>query len=121
MADITLRQGEGAVKEFSGTGPVARADGVPLDPSEVANFLLYVSYEGGPLEVVSAVDLVDTTSDGVWNGSFTQPVAVDAIGAGNYAYHMTSVDTDGRESIPSNVVTLEVLPPLVAPNPPVIS
>lgn len=121
MTDKTYRQGEGAVHHFTGEGPTARKDGVPLAQNEVAGFNLYITDDAGAVEVVNNVQLQDTTDDGVWNGTFTVPVDVDSITSGVYIYHMTTMGTGGKESDPSNTVRLEILPPLAPPNPPVLT
>lgn len=120
MADLTYRQGEGQIKTFTGTAPTARSDGTPLPAGEVDSFNLYVNYDGN-IEKISGVELIDDSNTPEWDGSFTKPVEIDAIGVGTYSYHMTTVDTGGRESLPSNTVTMEVLPTLMQPNPPTIS
>ena len=119
--DKTYRQGEGTTHTFSGTGPTTRADGTPLAESEVASFNLYITDSTGAVEVINDVQLLDVIDDGVWEGTFTATVEVDAIAAGVYTYTTTTVGTSGKESTPSNAIRIEVLPPLAAPNPPIMT
>lgn len=121
MLDKTYRQGEGTTHTFAGQGPTTREDGTPLAENEVAGFNLHILDPNGDTEVISNVQLQDAVADGVWEGSFTATVDVDAITPGVYIYYMTTVGTGGKESAPSNSVRVEVLPPLANPNPPIMT
>ena len=103
------RQGKGEIRVISATAPTQRADGTALPESEISHYNWYMSYENGPV-LVQATTLVD--------GEFTDDIDVDTVGAGVYSIWYRTVDTEGNESIDSNTLTLEILLPLAAPNPP---
>lgn len=77
--------------------PIQREDGSTLTAAEIANFNLYVN--GVNTQSIPGTDNV---------------FSID-LGPGSYDLNMTTVDTDGRESVYSNTLT-QVIPAL--PNPP---
>ena len=103
------RQGFGEIRVISATAPTERADGTPLPISEIDRYDWYIEYNGGTV-TQSTTQLV--------NGEFTEAVDVDTVGAGTYRLWYRTIDTDGRESVDSEVLSLEILPPLAVPNPP---
>lgn len=108
-----LRQGEGIVRVIKGTPPTDRADGTPLDPSEISHYNWYISYNGGDPVLAGVTQLV--------NGEFTESFNVDDQEAGAYVFYYTTVDTQvpPKESEMSNGLEILVLVPfLAAPNPP---
>lgn len=115
MADLLYTQGTGAHKWFKGTPPTTREDGTSLPPTEIDHYNLYVSYNGGPAEVIENDVILS-------NGTFSASINVDAIASGLYSYTMTTVDTGGVESEHSNMVTMEVrAAPLSPPLPPTLT
>lgn len=113
----TYRQGYGHTKTISALGPVAREDNTPLDKSEIAHFLRYLSYEGGE-PVIQPVTLVEDPITTGYDGSFDEVIDIDSQTPGVYQYWYRTVDTDGRQSRDSEVLTLGILPPLALPLPP---
>ena len=103
------RQGFGEIRTISAVAPTERADGTPLSAAEIERYDFYLQYEGGAITQLP-VQLVD--------GVFTEGVDIDTVGAGTYSIWYRTVDTDGRESIDSAVLALDILPPLAVPNPP---
>jgi hypothetical protein len=103
------RQGNGEIRIISAIAPTERSDGTPLSNAEISHYDWYIQYEGGT-PLVQATQLVD--------GKFTDSVDVDTVGAGTYSIWYRTVDTEGRESIDSDILSLEILAPLTAPNPP---
>ena len=105
----TYRQGFGHIKTVSATAPTERSDGTPLSAGEIDYYARFLTFDGGqPVE--QAVALV--------NGAFDEQIDIDAATPGIYEYWYQTVDTDGRRSVDSERVTLEILVPLVAPSPP---
>jgi len=103
------RQGTGELRIISATAPTQRSDGTPLTPAEISHYNWSISYQG-EMAVVQPTQLID--------GKFIDAVDVDTVAAGTYTIWYTTVDTDGRESTNSDILTLTILPPLTAPNPP---
>lgn len=104
------RQGLDYVRIFKGTAPTERADGTPLDQSEISHYIRFAKYNGNIEEM--DVQLV--------NGQFSESLAVDNVGLGVYEYWYRTVDTEGRQSVDSNVLSFEVLAPLANPLPPLV-
>lgn len=107
-----LRQGEGVFRNVAATAPTERADGTPLAPGEIDHYLWTLQLEGGATAEPIAVLLID--------GQFSEPFDPDQGAPGVYNLSYQTVDTGGRTSVPSSTLTIEVLAPLAAPNPPVI-
>jgi hypothetical protein len=105
-----IRQGYEHVRVITATAPTERSDGTPLDPSEISHYLWYITGAKTGLVAPIAVQLV--------GGAFSESFDVDAADPDTYDIYYTTVDTEGRESIPSSSLVLEILPPLAAPNPP---
>lgn len=104
----SIRQGHGTIHTFTGTAPTTRADGTPLGLNEISHYVRTVTGPTG----VEEMDVMLTA------GSFSEPLAVDVLMPGIYTITMRTVDTDGRQSVESEVVTMEILAPLAPPNPP---
>lgn len=79
--------GEG-VADLRWVVPVEREDGTGLSPSEIAGFRIYYSTESGHYS--NAVVIDDHTA--------TQAMLDDVL-SGTYFVVMTTVDTEGRESV----------------------
>lgn len=107
---MPIRQGFGTIRTISADAPTQRSDGRPLDPSEIGHYNWYMGFDGAPRTLIGAVNLVQ--------GNFTEAIDVDSQEPGQYVLHYTTVDTEGRESVPSNILTIEIMSPLAAPNPP---
>lgn len=108
-----LRQGNGTVRTIHAQAPTQRDDGTPLAPSEVSHYNWYIKYNNGAVSPPHATQLV--------NGEFTDSFDVDSQTAGTYQFYYTTVDTQipQQESVPSNILEIEILVPLLAaPNPP---
>lgn len=103
-------QGTGEQRIISATPPVARTDGATLPVEEISHYNWFMGFDGSPPELVGTTQLV--------NNEFTEAVDVDSTPVGLYELHYTTVDTEGRESVPSNVLVIEILPPIANPNPP---
>lgn len=110
MIAHTLRQGTGAVHMFTGEAPTTRTDGTPLAPEEISHYVRTVTSALGTEEMI--VNLVA--------GAFSEPVAIDAVAADAYTYTYRTVDVNGLESVESEAVLLDILPPLAPPNPPIV-
>jgi len=122
MMGSIFRQGNGEVKKFRALGPISREDGEALAISEIANYIRYVEWLDSdgtihPTETM-VVNLVEDASTPEYDGEFDEIVDIDAIGLGLYKYWYRTVDTDGRESVDSEVVSFEVASPLTIPLPP---
>lgn len=107
-----LRQGEGVTRPIGATAPTERADGTALAPGEISHYLWTLQLQGGVKAEPIAVDLVD--------GKFSEEFDPDQGVPGVYDLSYQTVDTGSRVSVPSSTLTIEVLAPLAAPNPPVI-
>jgi len=113
----TYRQGNGDTKTVKALGPTTRTDGVALAVSEISHYAQFMSFNGGdPVE--QAVNLVEDANTPEYDGEFDEVVIIDDQTPGTYTIWYQTVDTDGRRSADSEVLTLEILAPLVAPNPP---
>ena len=111
MAIETLTQGNGFIRIIEGTAPSTRTDGAPLAPTDISHYNWYISVDGGLPAAPIATQLVA--------GEFTEGFDVDSQAEGVYTFYMTTVDTGGRESVPSNNLLISIVAPLVsAPNPP---
>ena len=105
----TYRQGTGEIKRVSGTAPTERADGTPLPANEISHYARFLTFDGGaPIE--QAVTLV--------SGEFDEDIDIDSATPGVYQYWYQTVDTGGRHSADSTIVSLEILAPFAMPNPP---
>jgi hypothetical protein len=113
----SYRQGNNDVHTFKGTAPTAREDGTPLAEGEIDHYIRLVAYQaaagGSWKQEQMNVQLVD--------GSFSEPLDVDAVAPGHYEVWYRTVDTDGAESKDSNSIALDILAPLAAPLPPVVT
>jgi hypothetical protein len=113
----TYRQGLGLVHRVHALGPTTREDGTPLSPDEVSHYIRILRYQDSdPIE--QAVQLIEDANTPEYDGEFDEAVDIDSQEPGQYAYSYRTVDKDGRESKPSEVAFLEILPPLQPPNPP---
>ena len=120
VATYTYRQGAGETHQFSGKAPTERAPDaqgviVPLDPSEIDHYVRIVAYQDPVTGNWSPAETMDVQ---LVNGVFSEIVDIDALAPGKYAYWYRTVDTDGRESVDSDSISMEVQSPLAAPNPP---
>lgn len=92
-----------AVGNLSWTPPTEREDGTPLATTEIAGYNLYID---GQKNNTAPLVGNSTTLD---------------LAPGNYAINMTTVDTDGRESVFSTTFNLIIAAPVItAPKPPTI-
>ena len=107
-----IRQGNGTQRTITAEAPTTRTDGTPLDPGDISHYLWTLTLQGGQPGAPIATDLV--------NGVFTDDFDIDSAAVGIYELSYQTVDSDGRESVPSNTLSIEVLAPLANPNPPVI-
>jgi hypothetical protein len=88
------------VKTGTFTSPTKRVDNTPLNATEIASYNIY--YNGVAEEIIS--------------GNATTFIVDRPYGT--YDIYLTTVDTEGRESLPSNTFQLILAP--ANPNPPVI-
>ena len=112
----SYRQGNGEVHTFKGTAPTEREDGTPLAAGEIDHYVRYVAYQaadGNWTQEQMDVALVD--------GSFSEPLSVDALAVGHYEVWYRTVDVNGIESKDSNSVSVDILAPLAAPLPPIVT
>jgi hypothetical protein len=111
------RQGYGETKTMRAIGPVAREDGTALSIEEISHYARFLTFDGGPpLEQV--VYLIEDAGTPEYDGEFDERVDIDNQTPGVYEYWYQTEDTDGRRSANSEVVSMEILAPLVAPLPP---
>ena len=113
----TYRQGSGEVKKIKALGPVARADGVVLPISEISHYAQFISFNGGAA-VEQAVNLIEDANTPEYDGEFDENIIIDDQVPGTYTIWYQTVDTAGRRSKDSDILTMDILAPLVAPNPP---
>jgi len=113
-----FRQGNGEVKVVSATGPEARSDGTPLGRDEVGHFEFDMEFNGGLSIDSMVVGLSDDPNTPEWDGQFSESIQIDDQTPGTYILRYRTVDTDGRKSVNSADYAMEILAPLVAPNPP---
>jgi len=83
-------------KTLTCTMPIERTDGTPLAADEIAEIRFFVSQ-----------DLATWTPAGT-NTACSQVYDLTSVPDGTYHYVAQTVDTDGRESVYSDSVTLEV-------------
>lgn len=117
VKSYSYRQGGGQSHQFKGTAPTERADGTPLDPSEIDHYVRLVTRQDPVTGNWSATEHMDVQ---LVDGKFSEVVDIDALTLGTYAYWYRTVDTGGQESSDSDSLQMEVLAPLAAPNPPTI-
>lgn len=110
-------QGNGEVRLIKALGPTQRADGVPLAIDEISFYSQFMTFNGGPISEM-AVNLVDDVNTAAYDGHFDEAIDIDTQEPGTYEYWYQTVDTGGRSSVDSEHVSMVILPPLVAPNPP---
>jgi hypothetical protein len=113
----TYRQGNGHTKTISALGPTEREDGTPLGVHEIKHYLRFIKFDNGQ-PISQAVQLIEDANTPEYDGSFDETIEIDDHTPGIYEYWYRTVDTDGRESLDSDILTLEILIPLVPPNPP---
>lgn len=114
-------QGNGETTRFTALGPTQRKDGSALNISDISHFIRFFEYDDGSGPVAGTpmdVQLVDDANTPEYDGVFDEIVDVDTVGIGIYTYWYRTVDTGGRQSAESERVSIEVLPPIAAPNPP---
>ena len=114
----TYRQGNGEIKTMKATGPDTRLDGTALERAEVAHFEFDLTFEGGLSIAAMQGSLSDDPATPEWDGEFSELIDIDGQEPGIYTLNYRTVDTDGRISPNSDDFIMEILPPLVAPNPP---
>ena len=105
-----IRQGFGVVRTIHGTAPTSRSDGTALAAGEISHYLWFIEKAGGVPALAIAVNLVD--------GDFDDGFEADDVDPGEYSFRYRTVDTEGRESVDSSTLTISILRPLAAPNPP---
>ena len=115
----TYRQGNGEVHTVKALGPTERTDGTPLSVDEIAHYIRTLSFEGG-LTTEQVVNLVEDVNTPEYDGSFDEQINIDDQTPGIYHYTYRTVDTGGRESVESNELILEILPPLANPAAPTV-
>lgn len=79
---------------FSWSAPSERMDGSLLPPDQIGGYELYYSADGGETQVV---EIGVTTSH-----------SLERLDPGSYEAAISTVDTDGLYSEPSNTVTFEI-------------
>lgn len=92
------------------TPPTTRVDGTPLSLSELAEFRLYCGLEGEPRQFITAIQSPETSL-----------LADNYLAAGSWTCVLTAVDTEGRESVDSNLMAFQIgddEPPPVEVSPP---
>jgi len=114
---MIYRQGNGETKRVHALGPTARADGTPLAVSEISHYIRFLSFEGGAV-LEQTVTLVDDANTPEYDGEFDEVIDIDSQTPGMYEYWYQTVDTDGRNSVDSERIQMDILIPLVSPNPP---
>lgn len=114
----TFYQGLGKTKRIGALGPTTRTDGTILLVSEIAHYLRFIAYNGGPPSPPQTVQLIEDAATSAYDGEFDEDIDIDSQAAGTYTYWYRTVDTQGRESPDSSKMTLEILPPLADPSPP---
>ena len=122
MAVYEYRQGTGEVKRIAALGPTTREDGSVLEVSEVALYLMGISYNGGDV-LESAVNLIENASTPEYDGEFDEVLNIDDLTVGVYSITYKTVDVGGLQSRPSDPLVLEILAafPKAPPTPPVVS
>jgi len=109
-----LRQGTGLIRTISATAPTHRVDGDPLDQTLITGYNFYMSYNAGPATLIGVTQLS--------NGVFTDDIDVDSQTPGIYDITYSTVTANFPNGGPqSPPLSLEILAPLAAPNPPTIS
>lgn len=89
---------------LSWTNPIARTDGTPLSPDEIASVDVLDAVDGAPAEVIGSVTGAGT--------SFTTGL----LSVGSHAFSVVVNDTTGHKSAPSNTAIIVIAPTLAAPN-----
>lgn len=79
------------------TAPSAREDGSPLSPSEIAGFNIYYGTEAGDYQDQIIID--DPSAENA---------QVEELPPGTYYLVVTAVDTDGRESLYSPEIVINL-------------
>jgi hypothetical protein len=120
MPTQIFRQGANETKLIKAQGPTTRTDGSVLPKEDIAGFERYLSFDGGP-EIMMTVKFVEDDVTPEYDGYFDEVIDIDSQEPGSYAYYyktVTTPETGGLVSEPSEVMILEILPPFAAPVPP---
>ena len=92
---------EAIAATFTWTNPTAREDGTPLQPGEIAGYRIYWGQDG------------DYQNTIIVEGMRT--AHIEALPVGTHTAVITVVDSDGRESLYSNEVLVDIPKSLISP------
>jgi hypothetical protein len=80
---------------LSWTAPVAREDETPISMSEIKGFRIYY----GTVEPPGVLNYTIKIDD-----AYADKKTLNGLAPGNYNFVLTTIDTEGRESVPSEMV-----------------